>query len=240
MQFLQTLWGPNGVILLGALISAIGALWASNSQTKVNDVLQEKSTIILTQSNELRLKSDVITQKNSEILDRTTELAAKSDEIANLNRELLNYSTGGNSYPIAQIIDLDNNTNSGLLAVHNSSNEYPLFNLRVRVYDWDSKEVRTKENMFGDDKIFDSDMIPASSSHVEGNAKLGSNSIKNFTIQSSARNGQFLQTLKLRKVEGIWRSVTKVTKIDGQELYKQVDKKYPLDEKGLVDWKSKL
>lgn len=240
MQFLYSLWGPNGVILLGALISALGVVWASNSQSKVNDTLQEKSTLILTQSVELKSKSDEIDQKNSEILEKTKLLAEKSDEIVDLNKELLNYSTGGDSYPIAQIIDLDNNTNSGLLAVHNSSEEYPLFNLRVRVYDLDSKVARTKENMFGDDKIFDSDMIPASSSHLEGNANLGSNHIKNFTIQSSARNGQFVQTLKLRKVEGVWRSAIKITKIDGQLLYEEVDEKYPLDKQGAVDWKSKL
>lgn len=40
---LQMLWGPSGLILLGAFLSAIGALWASQQQGEFERHLREKS-----------------------------------------------------------------------------------------------------------------------------------------------------------------------------------------------------
>ncbi|MFZ5994891.1 MAG: hypothetical protein ACOYU4_07900 [Thermodesulfobacteriota bacterium] len=51
---IQALWGPPGLILLGAILSAIGALWAS----------QQKGIF----ERELRIKSDEIAELNKEIV----------------------------------------------------------------------------------------------------------------------------------------------------------------------------
>lgn len=39
----QALWGPSGLILLGVVISAIGALWSSQQQAHFEHELREKS-----------------------------------------------------------------------------------------------------------------------------------------------------------------------------------------------------
>jgi len=40
---IQSLWGPSGLILLGAVLSAIGALWSSQQQGEFERHLREKS-----------------------------------------------------------------------------------------------------------------------------------------------------------------------------------------------------
>lgn len=53
-SILQTLWGPPGLILLGAILSAIGALWVSQQKAQFE--------------RELRTKSDEIAELNKEIV----------------------------------------------------------------------------------------------------------------------------------------------------------------------------
>ncbi|MDQ6472455.1 hypothetical protein RB619_17570 [Flavobacterium sp. LHD-80] len=62
--------GPSGLILLGAILSAIGALWASQSQSSFERESKEKSE----------------------------QLVMKSEEIATLNKEIVKIVTGGDSF----------------------------------------------------------------------------------------------------------------------------------------------
>lgn len=55
---LQMLWGPSGLILLGAFLSAIGALWASQQQGEFE--------------RHLRVKSEEIAQLNREVVNLVT------------------------------------------------------------------------------------------------------------------------------------------------------------------------
>lgn len=61
----EQLWGPNGVIALGAIISIVGTIWAANQDSAVQTELARKSDEIA-----------VLTQKNSDLIVKEALAAA--------------------------------------------------------------------------------------------------------------------------------------------------------------------
>ncbi|WP_394128701.1 hypothetical protein [Vibrio hepatarius] len=244
MAFIQSLWGPNGLILLGAIISAIGVLWSSNIQTSVNEQLtektrqiSEKNETISSVTNELHDKSNQLIQASQKLNEKNDQLIEKSEVIENLNEEIIAFSTGGDSFPIVEFTSLDPIKNGGQLMITNGSNRYPIFDLSVRIVDLASKKPRTIENPLADDHILNIGTISASTSYMQGYVTLGGNVEKSFTVQSNSRHGHFIQSVRLRKVAGQWKSATKVSRMTGNSpLYTKVDEGFPLNSDGEVSW----
>jgi hypothetical protein len=64
---------------------------------------------------------------------------------------------------------------------------------------------------------------------------------QDYNVSLYARNGFFIQLIRLRRVEGSWKVATRVRKslAKGDEsptLYLDVDEGFPLNERGEVDW----
>ena len=66
-----------------------------------------------------------------------------------------------------------------------------------------------------------------------------------YNIFISARNGMFTELLRLRKVNGVWKSAMKVEKKNYSEktpnapptlLKEQVDPDFPKDKNGQIQW----
>ncbi|WP_137675376.1 hypothetical protein [Agarivorans sp. Toyoura001] len=242
-SLLQSLVGPNGLILLGALISTIGVVWSSNLQTKVNNKLEEQGREIISQAEIISEKSTEINEKNDELLAKSSELQLKSDqlidkgeEINKLNVEILNHTTGGDSYPELTIESLDGKTNSGQLIISNVSDNYNMYELQVRIYDLASKVPRTLENMTGDDKILDVGNIPAKTASTQGMINLGNITEKKLNIFSQTRNGSFVQELRLKKINGEWLAASRIKTFDGEMLKENIDDHFPLNTEQAVEY----
>ncbi|CAK1722372.1 hypothetical protein F0248_02365 [Vibrio crassostreae] len=251
MQFIQSLWGPSGLILLGAIFGAIGAFWSAHQQSTINDELsaksgqivglteristqsktiEDKTNIIISKSELLEVKSLELDEKNNIIID-------KAEVIASLNKELLNHTTGGDSFPVIDFPSIDPTKNSGMILIHNSSDKYMLYDLQVRISDFASEFVKTNENPIGDDEIINAGNIPAMTDYTGGVVTLNNAHSKNFKIFSQSRQGSFIQQLRLRKVNGIWRQAIKVVeRRTNKILYTRIDPEYPVEHTGEVVW----
>ena len=58
---------------------------------------------------------------------------------------------------------------------------------------------------------------------------------RDFNIFFIARNSEFTQFLRLRKVDGKWFTATKVER-DGKVIFEKIDKGFPKTDQGQVQW----
>lgn len=200
----QVILGPSGLILLGAILSAIGALWASQQQAKFEH-----------------------------------DLKVKSEEIAKLNREIVNSVIGGDSFCYLSIGSINPQNNIGIL-VAVSQGEHPIYDVRARIVDLQKFE-KIKDNLTlqtinqSETHINIGNMIKGMSWMVR-EFPLGNTTLqKNFNIFFIARNGFYIQLLRLRKVNDKWISATKVEK-NGEVIFEKIHDNFPRSEKGEIDW----
>ncbi|MGR5196521.1 hypothetical protein ACPV4H_21785 [Vibrio rotiferianus] len=223
-QFISSLIGPNGVILLGAIISAIGVLWSSVQQGEVNEKLQTQGKEIATKTKKIEEQSD--------------KLVSQSDMITKLNHELISHTTGGDSYPELILSSLDDVTNKAGLLISNNSDKYNMFDLQLRIADLDSKVVRTMENMVADDILINVDNLAPKTVVTQSMLTLGDHTVtgKKFNIFSQTRNGNFTQLLRLKKVKGHWEVATLIKNAQDEVLKEKVSPNFPRNSDGQVQW----
>ncbi|ELP6123533.1 hypothetical protein [Vibrio hepatarius] len=223
-QFISSLMGPNGVILLGALISAAGVLWSSVQQGEVNNKLQSQS--------------DEIVTKTKKIEEQGEKLVEQSDTITLLNHELISHTTGGDSYPELIISSLNDMTNKGGLVISNNSDKYNMFDLQLRIVDLDSKAPRTIENILGDDVLINVNNLAPKTVMTHSMVTLGNINVieKKFNIFSQTRNGNFTQFLRLQKVNGHWEVATMIKNAQNDVLKEKISNDFPRNVNGEVVW----
>lgn len=199
---LELFWGPPGLILVGVVLSAIGAFWATQQQVKFE-----------------------------------RDLRTKSDEIAGLNREIANLFTGGDSLCYIAIANLDPNTNRGNLTLVHQGN-YPTFDINARMVDLQKlKEIKdyTLTNIKSAETTLRIGSLIKGTAMMFSPFDLGSRPERDFNIFFISRNGQFTQFLRMRKIDGIWFTATKVER-DGKVIFEKIDKGFPKADEGQVKW----
>lgn len=199
---LQLLWGPAGLIFLGAFLAALGALWASQQQVKFE-----------------------------------RDLRAKSDEIADLNREIANLVTGGDSFCYVTIASINPNANRGILTVVHQG-DYSTFDINVRMVDLQkSREIKdyTLNALKQAQTTLQIGSLIKGTALAVGPFDLGSSPERDFNIFFIARNSQFTQFLRLRKIDDKWVTATKVER-DGKIIFEKVDEGFPGTDQGQVQW----
>jgi hypothetical protein len=122
----MNLWSPSTIVLVGAVIAAVGVFWADAQKSR-----QEMEN----------LKREATLHK--ELADKSDELARKSDEIAALNKELLNSVTGGEGYPKLMMIG---GLNSRIILYLMNSGKYPLPDVTATVFFISDSEASRKAN----------------------------------------------------------------------------------------------
>lgn len=80
-------------------------------------------------------------------------------------------------------------------------------------------------------------LVPGAAGSFRGDLPLGDGPHANFNVQFFARNGQFSQQIRLRKVEGTWVWANRVTRGD-TTVHESVDARFPRGPAGDVNWDS--
>jgi hypothetical protein len=234
-RWYEGIGGPTALVLLGAVISAIGGFWTSNDQERKNNHIARLNETLVNQQGELI--ADLRKQ-----LKLQEELRLQSDEIADLNKELKNFVIGGNSFCYLTMASLNSVTNISLLAaVHQG--KYHLYDVRARIVDLEKldelKGKFTVETMkYTDTNISVGDLVPGYSAMLN-TINLGTSDTRRFNIFFTARNGGFTQLWRLKKIDSKWLEALRITRTKGRDeevLLEKIDPKYPRNVDGKMAW----
>jgi hypothetical protein len=199
MKMLDT---PGWLMLLGALFSTVGAIWASQRQAASE-----------------------------------AELRKKSEEITELNKQTAASVIGGDSFAyMAFLLQFDV---PRLILFHEGN--YPLYDVSVRISDLDKTKGRTYSISDLENELhFNIGNVAPHNSRMLVPISLSNDSLR-WNIFFSARNGFFTELLRMRRVNGKWKTALKVVTnpMRGEErktLFEKVDPDYPVGKNGLVEW----
>lgn len=158
----------------------------------------------------------------------------------NLER-ITGFMTGGNSFCYLMISSLQPTANVGILTfVHHGL--FPLYNVAARIVDLKkmdevflTKNVPSRQEIqFAETNINIGDLTPNHA--IMGCRWVMENPIRNrYNIFFTARNGSFTQLLRLAKVDDRWVVANRVMR-ETEILFEKIDKNYPLNDSGEVDW----
>ncbi len=205
---------------------------ALNKEKELNEVYKK-----------LQSKSDTIISSNNEILLLNEKLIIANEEIIKLQSKLEGTYSGGKSFPELKIIPLDNEKGQMVLIHHG---EFPLFDISMHAVDLDihNKIVAQRgSNQFKMDELalFSVD-LQFNSLQIGNQLAIGtfisdySSNKKSFNIFYSARNGLYIQAIRLFKKDRIWHSGTIIFNREYKEVYRSIDKELPFD---LFNWNIK-
>jgi hypothetical protein len=168
------------------------------------------------------------------------QLLISNKTITNLAQQSIDTTTGGDSFCYLSI----NNHYPYVVAVHQG--KYPLYGIVARVVDLtkvnNSKLTRgEKERIIMGTTVFIGDLTAKSASMKSERFPFSDSGSQDFNIFFSARSGFWDQSLRWRLVDGKWVSALKVERYkDGNRerdlLLERIDKNFPRNEKGEVDW----
>jgi hypothetical protein len=202
-KLVKNLFNPQTLIIIGVLLSAIGAFWASQQQAQFE-----------------------------------RDLRTRSDEISSLNKEIVNLVTGGKSYTYFIF--------SG--TIHNpltlvQKGKHPLHNAKCRLItlgDYTKLPSRSPFAYFSkNEKRLDLGNLESGAWGLQPKFELTDSPIQGFNVFFEARNGVWEQMIRIRKIDNNFQWATKVIrKLESTEeiLYEHTSEKFPLNDKGKIDW----
>ena len=211
---------PIIIAFVGAILSAVGAIWLSIKQaeesdayaTKVDNYAKkqaENDNEVKNLQKQLIEKAEVQNQKTEQIAKLNAELAESQKEIAKLTVETANNVTGGDGYCYVNITpDIPGKA----LADITNDSKYPLYDIEVQINPWlvintfyveesDAKAYGEATN-FSERYNFKVGTLASMKSQLVTNRVLGlvpfDYSKKSFfTINFTARNGEWTQIWEL-------------------------------------------
>jgi hypothetical protein len=157
-------------------------------------------------------------------------------QIETRTSDLLAQITGGDSFCYVQLFDIQQNT-AHILAVNTSA--HPVFNGSGNMADLECLErAFASKGAIHPTTCYNTlhvpNLAPGKAGEI-GQLSLGEGIVRRFNIFWSARNGDWIQLLRLAKVNGIWRSATRVTR-GTTVLHEDLQPDFPRDALG-SDWK---
>lgn len=210
---------PAILALSGTLLSATAVLWSTYLQ------------------NQAQRSSDEKTQKISDLNQKILALTEENKEVA---KQGVYYTTGGAGFVY---IDIVNGMFSDVLpAVVQSVSVYPQYDISVRIVDldWDVEQVMIHSTplQFGtippmSDKL--NMLNPVFDLRKKGQ-------FASFNLFISARNGEYVEKLRLFKTVQGWRSVLRVETLgsgtpgSSKILYEKIMPDFPVDQMSKFDW----
>jgi hypothetical protein len=257
---------PGIVILIGAIISALGAWWAYHKQdrdrlqferdlrqksdeiaslyqtlAKSQRELREKADSQVQIQQELVKKSDEVAQLNREIAQAQRDLRFKSDEIAELNRTIAASVTGGDSFCYIDMSSYGANE-ALLMLVHQG--RFPLYDISIRIVDLQKfdliKNIPTLEALSSAQVTLRAGNLAPNQSSLLTKLPLPNTDLQAFNIFISARNGFVDQLLRARRLHGRWIFASKVMRgyKNDEVLLEKIDEGFPRNKQGQVDWQA--
>lgn len=179
-------------------------------------------------------------KKQAKVENSFSIMEGRFEELLDKADKMVSHISGGDSYLSLQI-DIQNTTNLGVLvAVHHG--EHPLYDVSARVTDLQKlkqlQEPMTYENMNNAATNIKIGNMSPSQVILLQDWQLDSEHEKSYNISLLARNGSFRQLLRMKKVEGVWVSASKVLNVESETIYEKIDERFPLDSGGGVNWES--
>lgn len=181
-------------------------------------------------------------QANFELHGKLVELTEANAELTRQNAEHL---TGGDSFCFISF-----NFQFGYACpVFVHSGKYTVFDVHARIIDLNRmrQNVARRQPAISDSLELPLGELPPG--RVKINERFSISFIDEnsqaFNIFFSARNGMWTELLRLRNVNGTWRSairVTRQTSADGspvtlrEPIFERIDEEYPRKEDGTIDW----
>lgn len=214
MHVKESKW-QRGVIFIGVMICAIGVFWASIEQSKSERKIVEKS-----------------------------------EEIARLNEKITGSITGGNSFAYVLFLSINMELNSSLLSVVQKG-DYPLYDISIRIVDVDKFSLfKNQEGPLDYNKISKAEKVLNIGNLGSGHSTIlapwkfpNKNSV-NYNIFIGARNGLITELVRMKRVNGVWKTAYKVIrqifekdmKVEVETLLEKIDPDFPTNIHGEVDW----
>ena len=207
-----------GIVLFGGIVAAVGVFLAAMEQSEVQRQLAAK---------------------NAEIAQKSEEIAQKSEEIADLNKRIAGLVTGGDGFCYLWLTNIDSRKNLATLSSFQQG-EFPIYDVDARIVDL--QQLKQKKPPFTLDNFLAGQIfLNLGTMRVDGIKMLSSNfplsqsDKRDFNVFFTARNGAYMQFLRLRRVQHEWRQATRVI-VDEKVVFEKVDKGFPKDQ---LDWTSK-
>lgn len=168
-----------------------------------------------------RIKKQAKTEDSFETIE--TRLKTLTAGIEAETEKLVGFATGGNSFPKLAFSSIDHGKNTCMLILSNEG-KYPLYDIQVRIV------VRSGDPV-GD--IFRPPQPLAAGSAVPlGTWSFNEEQKLSYNIFISARNGHFIQYVRLFKTESQWVVRFRVMDSSGNVLLEKKDTEYPESESG--------
>ena len=228
---LQDDWAKKHRVLIIGLFALLGLVGLSTSAKSARDAAIANSS--LSESlNDLKKSSEDIVRLQGLNTKLQEQLLESNTIISGLAKQNIATVTGGDSFAYAWI--QDRFPYFGVVA----QGKYPLYDLRARVVDLD--EAKKQSHAFLGTTISFGEIVPGMSKSQNIKFEFGNSESRSFNIFFTARNGSWIQLLRLRRLrDGRWVSATRVDR-DGEKLkrpaYEKIDKDFPRNENGGIEW----
>ncbi|MDP9381371.1 MAG: hypothetical protein M3Q29_14730 [Chloroflexota bacterium] len=224
--------------LLGALVSGAGAVWVFVQENQFVGM----SAVVVFIGIVISIVGAFLSSDERTRFEH--DLRKSSDEIARLNREIMHSVTGGDSWCWILLRYAEIAPGKGGLTLYHEG-EYPLHDLTITMIDWTKTDRAIAEGGELDD-------LPVRATIWRGNLRpnrigrefalwnLPTTDAQDYIFDFEARNGVWRQFYKLRRVDGRWAVATRVFRVltkNGSDVLKEVvDRDFPRDEQGNVNW----
>lgn len=212
LEMLKSLWAPSFVVFVGGAIAVMGTLWSSRRQASKNDEIAQLSKL------------------NAELSERNSRL---------ISEETLAAITGGDSwfyFGTSQQYQAEGKDARIIIF----SGRHPMFDVTVTI---DTQILDLSQHRYvrvGQPIIQTLGTVHGYTHRlINGEMDFSTNEGVYYSIHIEARNGEILQDLYFRKVNGRWTKADKVTRYRPQpadsakggfemaELHKKIDDDYP-------------
>lgn len=172
----------------------------------------------------------------------TATLKAQLDTLRRQVEDTKKAVTGGNNLCYVNL-DVADNGNAILVIVNDG--DTPLYDISFRMWDpidysASNQSPKSLEDFLS--RSFNANVgnLPPHSAKTVGNIRLPNSDSKNFEVNIIARNGSFLERLKLRKVRGQWKRAYRVhsghNRDESTVLIEKADTEFPRDSNGKIRW----
>ncbi len=206
--------GPMVLILLGALVSAAGALWASIQQGQSERELKNKNAEILALNQ--RIKESIIGGNSFCYFE-----VVGYDTVRN-RVDLMLFHEG--RYPLYDVG----------VTVQDVEKTFEVL--------WSQKQLPLHQHLSQTEALFAQAKRSISVGNLSVSQALGPFVIelgeadkRTFNIDIVARNGAVLQLLRFRRVSGHWRVASRVLRDQGV-VKEQIDAAFPRESDGTIRW----
>jgi cell division protein FtsB len=232
--------------IVGAVYTWRAGVHSAAEFRKNNEELARRETEIATLSRESR----DLARANAEL---GRALAQRSDQIAVLSRQAIANVTGGDSFCY---LDLSYLNGPSPLPALITGGDNPVYDLQVRIVDLElSDRIEKEREAAGRPLTFNTfsaaervvkltDTIPPHAYRLlqEVSWPTLTGDAKSYNIFFFARNGEYIEQLRLRRVAGSWARALRVYKVlPGKRGIKQlmeprVEAAFPRNAAGKIDW----